>query len=369
MVGRLARPAAAPGDPGRCPAGEGVGRDGLRPLAGGVHVRRHRGRGGPGVAQGAGGRCRWGSAGWSPATRPTTSCRCGSTGSPTGSSAATPTCRSSVTRRSWAGRSSGRPRPRRPSMTLLELQAVFNFGADVVPALAAGEPRAGPGDEGSGRADAEEAGRVPGRTGSAAGDRGGGTGSRSRTARRNFTGSPGGCSIGGARRGRSSSVSPDGRKSDWKLPMPRQNRVTPFGEIVAVPERGTIFGNRGVLHDAGGRIRRPWQVQAVADLPAGVPGAAPGGHGPGPLHRALLPRRGDRPGRRASPVLRVPPCPVPAPSGTPGRRGMADRFAGETSGRRRSTTGCTPSGSARIAPSGPSGEPRRVAGRCVRHAG
>lgn len=31
--------------------------------------------------------------------------------------------------------------------------------------------------------------------------------------------------------------------------MPRQNRVTPFGEIVAVPERGTFMGNRGVLHD------------------------------------------------------------------------------------------------------------------------
>ena len=27
--------------------------------------------------------------------------------------------------------------------------------------------------------------------------------------------------------------------------MPLQNRVTPFGEIVAIPERGTMFGNRG----------------------------------------------------------------------------------------------------------------------------
>ncbi len=41
----------------------------------------------------------------------------------------------------------------------------------------------------------------------------------------------------------------------------RQNRVTPFGEIVAIPERGTVMGNRGVLHDAEGRIRRPWQVK------------------------------------------------------------------------------------------------------------
>ena len=42
--------------------------------------------------------------------------------------------------------------------------------------------------------------------------------------------------------------------------MPRTNRVTPFGEIVATPERGTMMGNRGILHDAEGRIRRPWQV-------------------------------------------------------------------------------------------------------------
>jgi hypothetical protein len=27
--------------------------------------------------------------------------------------------------------------------------------------------------------------------------------------------------------------------------MPLQNRVTPFGEIVATPERGTLYGNRG----------------------------------------------------------------------------------------------------------------------------
>jgi hypothetical protein len=43
--------------------------------------------------------------------------------------------------------------------------------------------------------------------------------------------------------------------------MPRRNRVTPFGEITAVPERGTMMGNRGILHDAEGRIRRPWQVK------------------------------------------------------------------------------------------------------------
>ena len=43
--------------------------------------------------------------------------------------------------------------------------------------------------------------------------------------------------------------------------MPRQNRVTPFGEIIATPERGTFMGNRGVLHDAEGRIKRTWQLK------------------------------------------------------------------------------------------------------------
>jgi hypothetical protein len=41
--------------------------------------------------------------------------------------------------------------------------------------------------------------------------------------------------------------------------MPRQNRVTPFGEMVAIQERGTFMGNRGVLHDAEGRVKRAWQ--------------------------------------------------------------------------------------------------------------
>ena len=43
--------------------------------------------------------------------------------------------------------------------------------------------------------------------------------------------------------------------------MPKQNRVTPFGEIIATPERGTFMGNRGVLHDEAGDIRRTWQVK------------------------------------------------------------------------------------------------------------
>jgi len=39
-----------------------------------------------------------------------------------------------------------------------------------------------------------------------------------------------------------------------------QNRVTPFGELIATPARGTLMGNRGCLHDAAQRIRRPFAV-------------------------------------------------------------------------------------------------------------
>ncbi len=38
--------------------------------------------------------------------------------------------------------------------------------------------------------------------------------------------------------------------------MPLRNRVTPLGELVADPARGLVYGNRGCLHDAVGRIRR-----------------------------------------------------------------------------------------------------------------
>jgi len=38
--------------------------------------------------------------------------------------------------------------------------------------------------------------------------------------------------------------------------LPHQNRVTPFGELIATEHRGTLTGNRGCLHDAAKRIRR-----------------------------------------------------------------------------------------------------------------
>jgi hypothetical protein len=43
--------------------------------------------------------------------------------------------------------------------------------------------------------------------------------------------------------------------------MPLQNLMTPFGEIVALAERGEQMGNRGILHDDARRLVRSWQVR------------------------------------------------------------------------------------------------------------
>jgi hypothetical protein len=46
--------------------------------------------------------------------------------------------------------------------------------------------------------------------------------------------------------------------------MPLQNRVTPFGEILAIPERGMFMGNRGIIHDPATRtlLSRRWTTKA-----------------------------------------------------------------------------------------------------------
>jgi hypothetical protein len=43
--------------------------------------------------------------------------------------------------------------------------------------------------------------------------------------------------------------------------MPLQNRVTPFGDLIATPERGLMFGNRGLLHNQHREIVRHSQVR------------------------------------------------------------------------------------------------------------
>src|SRR5438105_5285519 len=43
--------------------------------------------------------------------------------------------------------------------------------------------------------------------------------------------------------------------------MPLRNRVTPFGEIVAIPQRGALMGNRGILHNTQQDVVRDYQVR------------------------------------------------------------------------------------------------------------
>jgi hypothetical protein len=46
--------------------------------------------------------------------------------------------------------------------------------------------------------------------------------------------------------------------------MPLQNRVDPFGEIRAVPERGLFTGNRGIIHDPATKtlLKKRWTLLA-----------------------------------------------------------------------------------------------------------
>lgn len=53
------------------------------------------------------------------------------------------------------------------------------------------------------------------------------------------------------------------RQSDTRS-MPLQNRVTPFGDIVAIPQRGMFMGNRGIIHDPATKtlLRKRWSNKA-----------------------------------------------------------------------------------------------------------
>jgi hypothetical protein len=46
--------------------------------------------------------------------------------------------------------------------------------------------------------------------------------------------------------------------------MPLQNRVTPFGNIVAISQRGLFTGNRGIVHDPATKtlLHRRWATKA-----------------------------------------------------------------------------------------------------------
>jgi hypothetical protein len=43
--------------------------------------------------------------------------------------------------------------------------------------------------------------------------------------------------------------------------VPLRNRVTPLGELIAAPERGLVYGNRGCLHDERREIRRRYATK------------------------------------------------------------------------------------------------------------
>ena len=48
----------------------------------------------------------------------------------------------------------------------------------------------------------------------------------------------------------------DVRRARYRDGMPLQNRVTPGGELIATSARGTLMGNRGILHDDNKEIVR-----------------------------------------------------------------------------------------------------------------
>ena len=45
---------------------------------------------------------------------------------------------------------------------------------------------------------------------------------------------------------------------------PLQNRVTPFGDVVAIAQRGLFIGNRGIIHDPATKtlLQRRWTTKA-----------------------------------------------------------------------------------------------------------
>src|SRR6266699_5471208 len=46
--------------------------------------------------------------------------------------------------------------------------------------------------------------------------------------------------------------------------MPLQNRVTPFGDILAISQRGMFTGNRGIIHDPATKtlLKKRWASKA-----------------------------------------------------------------------------------------------------------
>lgn len=71
-----------------------------------------------------------------------------------------------------------------------------------------------------------------------------------------------------------------------------QNLVTPFGDIVAVPQRGLFTGNRGIIHGPETKtlLDRRWASKAWLICRCDYKGPTARRHGGAELDRALLPR-------------------------------------------------------------------------------
>src|SRR5271170_466974 len=98
--------------------------------------------------------------------------------------------------------------------------------------------------------------------------------------------------------------------------MPRQNRVTPDGTLIAVPDRGLFWGNRGGLHDPAGRLVRYSRGRAWAICLLEFKGRRRQQRAPGRLTELYF--LDEATGRAASAgtgITRPSNTPGPAPSG------------------------------------------------------
>ena len=110
-----------------------------------------------------------------------------------------------------------------------------------------------------------------------------------------------------ARRPRGRALRAAARRQHVRRSLTLRNRVTPLSELIADPARGLVYGNRGCLHDEP--ARSAGATTASAGSPAGSSSAAgcAAAAAARPLHRALLPRRGDGVRRRPSALRALPP--------------------------------------------------------------
>ncbi|WP_186343211.1 hypothetical protein [Allochromatium palmeri] len=87
--------------------------------------------------------------------------------------------------------------------------------------------------------------------------------------------------------------------------MPLQNRVDPWGNLIAVEARGAWMGNRGILHDSQRQIIAPWKHKAWVTCQLEYQGRPPGPAG----------RRRDRSRRSLTLKFSALPKPMPVKSG------------------------------------------------------